>query len=186
MTQLTVISQTLAQPVIAHVVLDVLLVIAAVIDWRSYRLPNWLTLGGAGLGLAMSVLPQGIGFFESLLGAWTGLVLLLPLYVLGMTGAGDVKLMAMVGAFLGLPDVLLALLFTLIAGGVAAIGFAAWRRKVSRMVLNARDLMQLTALAAIHGQRPELGAISSVGRLPYGLCVCVGTFAWLAWAHVRW
>jgi prepilin peptidase CpaA len=185
MTQLTLIPQTLVQPVIAHMVLDVLLVIAAVIDWRTYRLPNWLTLGGAAVGLAMSVLPQGIGFFESLSGACTGLVLLLPLYALGMTGAGDVKLMAAVGAFLGLPDVLFALLFTLIVGGVVAIGFATWRRNVVRMVLNARDLLQLTALAAIHGQRPQLGAVSSAGKLPYGICICFGTFAWLAWAYVR-
>jgi prepilin peptidase CpaA len=186
MTQLTLIPQTLTQPVMAHAVLDVLLIVAAVIDWRSFRLPNWLTLGGIAVGLVMSVLPQGIGFLGSLLGAGTGLVLLLPLYALRMTGAGDVKLMAMVGAFLGLPNVLFALLFTLVAGGVAAIGLAMWRRHVTRMVLNARDLLQLTALAAIHGQKPGPGSISSVGKLPYGICVCVGTFTWLAWAQVRW
>jgi prepilin peptidase CpaA len=185
MAQLTLIPQTLALP-IAHVVLDALLVVAAIIDWRTFRLPNWLTLGGVAVGLAMSVLPQGIGFLESLLGAGTGLVLLLPLYALGMTGAGDVKLMAMVGAFLGVPNVLFALMFTLVVGGMAAIGFAIWRRRVARMVLNARDLVQLTALAAVHGQRPAPGSIASVGKLPYGVCVCIGTFAWLAWPYVRW
>jgi len=185
MFQLHLIPPSLAQPITLGV-LNALLVVAAIIDWRTFRLPNWLTLGGIGLGLVMSTLPRGIGLEESLLGAGTGLILLLPLYALGMSGAGDVKLMAMVGAFLGLPNVLFALLLTLVTGGVAAIGFAIWRRRVARMVLNARDLLQLTAMAAAHGHKPALGAISSVGKLPYGICVCIGTFAWLAWPHVRW
>ncbi|AMO24454.1 prepilin peptidase [Ramlibacter solisilvae] len=184
MLQLNLIPHALTQPVVALLVLDAMLLAAAVIDWRTFRLPNWLTLGGAAVGLTMSVLPEGIGFFESLLGAGTGLIVLLPLYAMGMTGAGDIKLMAAVGAFLGLPHVLFAILCTLIVGGIVAIGFAMWRRSVARMVLNARDLMQLTALAAVHGERPQLGLISSIGRLPYGICVCAGTYAWLLWVYV--
>lgn len=170
---------------LTHIALDVLLVMAAVIDWRTYRLPNWLTMGGTLVAYMLSLTAGGIGIVDSVVGWAIGLVLMLPLYGLRMTGAGDVKLMAMVGAFLGLPDVLFALLLTMIAGGIAAVAFAAWRRNVSRMVVNARDLLQLTAMAAAHGQRPSLGSMPSVGKLPYGICVCIGTFAWLAWVHVR-
>lgn len=161
------------------VVLAGLLCAAAIIDIRTYRLPNWLTVGGTLLGIAWSLLPGGTDLTHSLLGAVTGLVALIPFYALRIMGAGDVKLMAAVGAFLGVPELFPAMIFTFIAGGLMAVGFAAWRRSLSRTLLNARDLVEMTALAAVHGERPFLDAVSSTGKLPYGLCVCVGTLGWL-------
>ncbi|MEJ6022092.1 A24 family peptidase [Ramlibacter sp. PS4R-6] len=168
-----------------HWLLEGLLVAAAVIDWRTSRLPNWLTFGGAAAGLLASVLPHGIGIGSSVLGAAAALALLLPLWLLRVTGAGDVKLLAMAGAFLGVPDVFFALLLTMAAGGALALGFAAMRGSLGRMVANTRDLLQVTALAAVHRQRPATGAIASVGKLPYGVCVCLGTSAWLAWRALQ-
>jgi prepilin peptidase CpaA len=168
-----------------HIVLAALVIAAAVVDWRTHRLPNVLTLGGLLVGLAVGSLPGGIGALDASLGALTGLAALLPLYVLGVTGAGDVKLLAMVGAFLGLPDVLSALLVTLVAGGLVALGFAAWHQKVRRLAVNVRDLLQLSAMAAAHGYRPDLANAQSIGKLPYGICICIGTLAWLAWVHWR-
>lgn len=169
----------------AHLVLQALLLAAAVIDWRTHRVPNWLTLGGTVAALMMSLLPSGVGPVDSILGALTALALLLPLYVLRVTGAGDVKLVAMVGAFLALPDLLYALVFILIAGGLCAIGLAAWHRRLVRLASNTRDITQLAAMAALHGHRPLLSGVASVGKLPYAVCVCAGTLAWLAWAHLR-
>ena len=166
-------------------ILEGLIVAAAVADWRKSRLPNALTFGGAAIGLLLSLLPQGIGIAASALGAAAALALLFPLWMLRVTGAGDVKLLAMVGTFLGVPDIFFALLFTMAAGGVFAIGFAAMRGGLPRMFANARDLFQVTALAAMNRQRPATGDIASVGKLPYGVCVCVGTSAWLAWQAVH-
>jgi prepilin peptidase CpaA len=122
---------------------------------------------------------------HSVLGALTALAVLLPLYVLGATGAGDVKLVAMVGAFLGLPDLLYALPLMLVAGGLCALGYAAFHRSLGRLASNTRDLTQMAAFAALIGQRPSLQGVASIGKLPYGLCVCIGTLAWLAWIHLR-
>lgn len=164
-----------------HLVLEGLLVAAAVIDWRTSRLPNVLTLGGLAAGLVASVLPSGIGLSDSLLGAASMLALMLPLWMLHVTGAGDVKLLAMAGSFLGVPGVFFALLLTMVAGGIFALGLGLAGGSLMRMAANARDLLHLTALAAVHRQRPHTGAIASVGKLPYGVCVFIGTSSWLAW-----
>ena len=103
-------------------VLVALLLLAAVIDWRTYRIPNWLTVSGMVVGLLYnSIGPSpASGFWLALAGLGVGLVMLLPLYVLRVMGAGDVKLMAMVGAFLAVPGVIYAALYSLIAGGIVA------------------------------------------------------------------
>jgi prepilin peptidase CpaA len=161
-----------------------LLVIAGVIDFRTMRIPNWLTYGGTVLGLLFSaVIPAAVqpGILSALGGLALGLVLLLPLYALRVMGAGDVKLMAMVGAFLGVGATLSAVLFTFIVGGAAALAFAMWHRALGRMAINVRDLVQWMAFAAAAGLRPAAAApAASVGKLPYGISICVGTIASLA------
>src|SRR6478672_7302054 len=119
--------------------LIVLLVAAAVIDWRTLRIPNWLTVGGMALGIAISAthatsMRTGLGAGTA--GALTGLVLLLPLYVLRLLGAGDVKLMAMVGAFVGPSGTLGALLYVVVTGGIAALLVAARRGALRRLLEN--------------------------------------------------
>lgn len=178
-----VLAKVLAQPQI--VALIALLVVGAVIDWRTYRIPNWLTVGGAAFALihsALSATTWHAGLLAALAGLGVGLVSLLPLYVLRVMGAGDVKLMAMVGAFLGTPDILFAVLWTFIAGGVAAVAFALWHRAFARMATNIRDVVQSMAFAAATGQRSAagIGATRSIGNLPYGISISAGTIAWLA------
>lgn len=166
-------------------VLIALLVAAAVIDWRTRRIPNWLTLGGLLYGLAYNaVVPPPLrgGLGWALAGAAVGLAVLLPLYVFRIIGAGDVKLMAMVGAFLGAGATLQALVFTLVAGGVAAVGFAVHHRSAMRLARNTGAVVQSLAFAALAGTRgvDPLAAGASVGRMPYGVCICIGTVACLA------
>lgn len=174
-----------AQPRI--VVLAALVIAAAVTDARTRRIPNELTFGGAALGLVFAAagVDAGPSLADALGGALFGLAVLLPLYVMRAAGAGDVKLMTLVGTFLGLPDVLFAFALTCVIGGVMAFAFAMRRRSVGRMVLNVRDLVALTAFAAVHGQRPATQAMPSVGRLPYAVCVCAGTLLWLAWVQLH-
>lgn len=173
----------LARP--QHLVLVLLLVIAAVIDARTYRIPNWLTASGMLFGLAYNTLaaPSALaGLAASSGGLAFGLVILLPVYAIRVMGAGDVKLMAMVGAIVGLPDVIYAALYALITGGIAAVGFALYRKAFRRMTGNVVDIMRSMAFAAMVGNRPEpaLSGRASIGRLPYGVSIAAGTIAWLA------
>ncbi len=76
--------------------------IAGFTDWRSRRIPNWLTVGGLALAILVNSLTRGwAGAKDSLLGAGLGLVLLLPFVLMRSLGAGDWKLIGGLGSFLG-------------------------------------------------------------------------------------
>jgi prepilin peptidase CpaA len=146
-------------------------VYAAWCDARTRRIPNLLTLGSALAGLLLAAVGFGDGpsFGSSIGGAVLGLGLLLPLYAIRALGAGDAKLMAAVGAFVGAPAMLFVFLLTGVVGGIAAIALATRRRMLGRLAANAHDLLHF-----------QFAAVNSVGRLPYGVCICAGTLAWLA------
>jgi prepilin peptidase CpaA len=185
MLELNTFAQPLAKLLASprEIVLVALLIAAAVIDCRTYRIPNWLTFGGAVFGLLYNTAAHGFmaGLPPALGGLGIGLAMLLPLYALRVMGAGDVKLMAMVGAFLGSSEILYAVLFTFIVGGVAALAFGIYRRALRRMTGNVVDIVRFMAFAAVAGSRPTpvpAGSIS-IGALPYGVSIAVGTIAWL-------
>jgi prepilin peptidase CpaA len=93
-------------------------------------------------------------------------------------GAGDVKLMAMTGAFLGLHDTLWALLATFVAGGVLSIVFALRSHSLRRLFGNLALLAQGAALGG--GLRANTADTrASVGTLPYGVAIAGGTIGYL-------
>lgn len=165
-------------------ILFTLLLLASVSDCRTYRIPNWLTLGGTAFALAYSVavpFSPRLGFGWALGGMALGLCFMLPLYVMGVMGAGDVKLMAMVGAFLGLYSTLYAVLFVFVFGGVAALVYALWTRSLRRMAGNARRAVQSLVFSTIAGLRPgfAMSPGESIGRMPYAVSISLGTLAYV-------
>lgn len=168
--------------------LSALLLAAAWSDMRSHRIPNALVLSGALAAVLLNaILPEASGILDSLAGAGVGLALLLPLYLLRAMGAGDVKLMAMVGAFLGPRDVTGAVLCTFVAGGLLAL-VVAWQRGVLRKVLsNIRMMLFMGATRVSMGSLPVMeDAPESGGKLPFGVAIAVGTMAYVAAMHWGW
>ena len=163
-------------------VLVLLLVAAAVIDYRSFRIPNRLTGTGLVLGLALGAIASGLdGFLSALGGAAAGMALLLPMYILRVMGAGDVKLMAAAGSFLGLSQIVPAVLAVFITGGVAALVFVVAHRCVPRLAANLKHVVQGAVLSVITGQAvPGMTPAMSVGRLPYGMSISAGILFYLA------
>ncbi len=161
-------------------VLLTVLIAAAVIDIRRHRLPNVLTVSAAVLGI---ILQGGLhgwsGFLNGLAGFCTGLFLLLPFYAAQWMGAGDVKLMAAVGAFLGWPDSLLAVALTSGAGSLAALGFLAAQGGLAdygrRYGLMAKCLFFTGKVAYV----PPTPGESSTLLFPYALAIALGTSATL-------
>ena len=163
--------------------LMLLLLFAAVEDCRSHRIPNRIVL----LGIAFAVIDQCVRWpvLEGPLfvfgGALVGLTLFLPLYLLRAMGAGDVKLLAMVGAFLGPADTIRVALATMMVGGLMAIGFVVVKGTVGRMARNLRALFQVGLLDVLGGRAPDLQVTPSLsaGRLPYGVAISTGTVGYL-------
>lgn len=164
-------------------VLLAILVAAAVIDYRTLRIPNWITLPAIVYGLAYNATHATsvtAGLATAGFGLAAGLLLLLPLYVLRVMGAGDVKLMAAIGAFLGAGPTLTAALFVFIAGGLAAVAFALSRGAAGRFVANLRFILMGLLLPGGGLARMRLAAAApSIGKLPYGLSIAAGTTAFL-------
>jgi prepilin peptidase CpaA len=105
-----------------------LLAIAVLSDMRERRIPNQLVVTGLLLGLVGHTWLAGAGgIMVAVSGSLVGLLCLLPFYISGGLGAGDVKLMAMCGAFLGPLQVVVASVASLVVGGVVGLVLAFWQ-----------------------------------------------------------
>ncbi|OFW11705.1 MAG: hypothetical protein A3H96_03220 [Acidobacteria bacterium RIFCSPLOWO2_02_FULL_67_36] len=144
---------------------------ATVVDIRSRRIPNGLTatMSGIGIGLAATG-ASGISLGAATFGFVLGFALMLPGHALGATGAGDVKLMAAVGAILGPATVVTAFLFTAIAGGILAVAVAAQRRRLAATFAGTGRL-----IAAPAGVKQQISAADMTRRFAYGPAIAVGS-----------
>ena len=163
---------------------SIVLVEAAVIDGLKLRVPNWLTYHFALGGLAFAAWTGGSSLFLwSLAGLATGLALLMPLYAIGGMGAGDVKLLAGVGAWVGAWTTVWAFATSAVVGGLMAVAMVAWSgqyvhhwvqfQAIGHEILTIRNPEKLAAIAAERKPRMKL--------LPYGIPIAVGTIAYFAW-----
>jgi len=164
--------------------LMLLLLIAAVCDYRTHRIPNVLTACGALFGVIYTtVVPpfiHGTALF-SLLGLLVGVLMFLPVYLLRAMGGGDVKLLAMIGTFLGPVETFYAAIASMIVGGFLSILWVLVRGRMLQMLQNIAGLFQLTLLSAFAGSPPSLRIApeASVGKLPYGVAIAIGTIGYL-------
>ena len=159
---------------------------AVITDLRARIIPNALVLAGALSGVLLAALhPQGIGFLSGLGGLALGLALFLPIYLLRAMGAGDVKLMAMAGAFLGYPAIFEAALWVLLTGGALALVFALRRGVARRMAVNLREMFY-SAAASVHIRSvPDFSTgPQTAARLPYAVAIALGVAAFLLARHL--
>jgi len=156
--------------------------IACVCDLRTRRIPNLLTFGGSALAVAYSLWISSLGGLAASVGGWTaGLALFLPMFLLGGMGAGDVKLAACLGAWLGPRAALFVALYSAIAGGVMAVSVALATGYFKQAVANVWLLLAHWRVVGIR-PLPELTLEGSRGpRLPFALPIFAGAIAamWL-------
>jgi prepilin peptidase CpaA len=152
------------------------LLIAAIIDMRVQKIPNLLTFPAAALALFYHCFTNGIsGFLFSIGGLVTGTALLLIPYLLGGMGAGDAKLMGVVGGTIGAKGVFIAFLFTAIAGGVYALVFIFYYRRHFRGFF-VKQFDTLLTLILTRKYIPETTMMYETRpRLCYGLAIAFGT-----------
>jgi prepilin peptidase CpaA len=156
--------------------------IACVFDLHRRRIPNALTFGAAGLAFITAAIIGGLSATGASMAGWAvGLAIWLPLYVLGGMGAGDVKLMAAVAAWLGVVDGFHAALYAGVAGGALAV-VVALLHGCMRQTWSNVQLLVLHWRVAGFAPHSQLTLDSSTSpRLAYAVPVLVGTVAavWL-------
>lgn len=164
-----------------------LVLTAVVCDLRTRRIPNVLVGVGIALGFLFQIVAQlggdpfvnsigASGFGWALLGGLTGLALFVPFYALRTLGAGDVKLLAMVGVWLGPQHVVSATLWTLLAGGVLALVAALATGVLRQVLVNLHALVITSLMQAQAGGGLRVAApTQTTGRLPYAVAIGCGT-----------
>ncbi len=150
-------------------------------DVRTRRIPNLLTGPALLLGIAVNaVWHGGAGALNGLEGMAVAGALLLPGWLLGWMGAGDVKLVAAVGAWLGFPLGVFAALASLMAGGVIALIVAARKGVLKRSLWGAAMLGSWVTTGPLQSAPPP---VTSGVRFPFACAVLAGSVTAL-WIHV--
>jgi prepilin peptidase CpaA len=166
---------------ILKIVLCLILFVSFVTDIRNRKILNLVTLPSIIFALIYYTFTSGLeGFLFSVKGFLVGLSMLLIPYLLGGMGAGDVKLMAAIGALMGTSFVLYSFICTALIGGAIAITLIIKRKGVRELLKNF--LFNLSFL------KGNLGSIvlkkennSSRISFPYGVAIVLGTFCTLIW-----
>lgn len=163
-----------------QVALLLLVSVAAVNDIATRRIPNRLLLLGLGCALLLHLLSAhpGDSMIASLQGMATGLAIFLPFYLLRGMAAGDVKMMAVVGAFTGPATAFEIAVLTWCAGGVMAVLTILVRGHLRLAIGNIGRMLVgiVTPGAGMLAPAQE----KSAGSMPYGLAIAIGTVAVLA------
>ena len=160
------------------------MVLAAFLDLRSRRIPNWLTVTGAVTGLSVNIyLHHWAGLLTGLLGMLLALAVYGFLFALRAMGGGDVKLMAAVGAFTGPREWLTIFAITAIVGGLFAMLTLLTRGGLKRTLSNIGVILgSLVRLRAPHGDRPDLDVSNPSSRtLPHGAAIASGVLSYFLW-----
>ena len=156
---------------------------AAVFDLRYRRIPNWLNLSAAVFGVAANLLLfRSHGLTMALLGILCSLVVYVPLYLLRGMGAGDVKLMAAIGAIVGPINWLWIFLLTALLGGVVSVLYVAARGRLRQTLWNLLTLVQELLRARLPAVRePRLDVCHRDAlRMPHGALIALGAVVFLA------
>ena len=142
----------------------------AAIDLWTRRVPNPLTMGLATIGVVFAACGiGGLTLGASLAGLALGLVLMLPGHLIGATGAGDVKLFAAAGAFIGPTHIMIAFLYTVLAGGAIALIVAVGRQRLQQTIGRAARLV-----ASAGGNVAAIESPLEHNRFAYAPAIAVG------------
>ncbi len=173
-------------------VLAAIVPVALVASWydcRQHRVPNWLNASVALTGLgAQAALggPAGLAFgFQGML---VGFGMLVLLWAMKGMGAGDVKLMAALGTWLGPQMTFFAVLVGGLVGGVVALGMIVYHRNWSATASNLGVLMN--KVSRFDTAFSDYGSAQSIGKssgvVPYAVPLSIGTLIVVLANHTGW
>lgn len=169
-------------------VVTITLIVAAWIDGKELRVPNWITFPMVLSGLAFNTLWFGTGWglwdrglIGGLLGVVAGLATLMWLWALGGMGAGDVKLMAGIGAWLGPIVIWEVFVATAVIGAVMAVVMVwmqnDWKRHSTNFLVIIQEWKDMKKLGVSGVAASAAERKPTMRLLPYGIPICFGAIA---------
>jgi prepilin peptidase CpaA len=160
------------------VMLVALLIFCSATDLSVRRIPNAVLFPALMTGFFLNGIADGLsGLADSVAGLAIGVLMLMPLRVLGRMGAGDIKLLGVVGCILGAWGAIVAGIATLIAGGIIAVAYLAWlviRPGVISQVSSAMQRITGKTLMPVDAMSLQTAREAEV---PYAIAIAAGTFA---------
>jgi prepilin peptidase CpaA len=172
-----------SMPTILKFVLLAIVLVAGTYDCRFRKIPNWINLSGVVLGLGVNtLLSEGHGLATAILGLLCSLAIYVPLYLVRGMGAGDVKLMAAVGAIAGPSNWVGIFIATALAGGVLAVIVIAvkkrWLHTLSNLAIIVPELFKFRAPSS-SDSRLDIRNADAL-RLPHAVSIALGSVAFLS------
>lgn len=159
------------------------LIIATILDVTKRRIPNWLTAAMAIIGLMHSLLKDGWGTLtEHLIAMLLGFVLFFIFYLIRAFGAGDVKLMAALGAVMGYPFILYVSIASVIAGGCLSFFQLLWKNGIKRVIF----FIYYSMKTLLTGRLKEFNrSIRGKETSPFSIAILAGsvTTLWLMYQN---
>lgn len=180
MQPFSALDPTIGTSIFPVLYLSVLLVFASITDFRHQKIPNYLTLPTVLTAMIYHFLSGGAqGLLFSLLGLLTGFAVLILPYAMGGMGAGDVKLMAAVGSFLGAQGALISFLLTALFGGVYALLAILYFRNIFKGVF--KEFFNTVLAFALTRKHTPVTLIKDKNkpRLCYGIAIALGTVTYM-------
>ena len=157
-----------------------LAVVAGWSDWRTRRIPNWLTVPGLAAGIALQSAAFGwTGAKNALLGAGLGLLLLLPFVLIKALGAGDWKLVGALGSFLGPAPLLTVLFGTILVNGLMAAVMIVRKGRVRQTLRNVAHMLGAVFTLHLPGREVTLDNPEAV-KVPFGVAFAIAVILFTA------
>jgi prepilin peptidase CpaA len=161
--------------IIVYSALLIFVLIAAIYDAATQKIPNWTVLLIVLLGMGWNIFfAQGLGIRDTGLGLLVGFMLMLPSYVFGGMGAGDVKLIAAIGSVVGINLVLDLVLYSYMAMFVMAILFIVVKGDLVKLLLRLRTFIYGLFAGVLAYQKPDPSDAAS-SRLPLAPAIALAT-----------
>lgn len=154
----------------------IVLVLATCTDLRNRRIPNWLVLPFLLAGISVSCWLHGWhGLGQSLAGFGMALLFFGAFFWIGGMGAGDVKLLAAIGAWIGPNQLLVALVMISLVGGAMALCWAIWRGFLLDLFKEAANLCCFWRRRGSHPYERLTLDHPAARKMPYAPAIMIGT-----------
>lgn len=151
-------------------------IIAIYTDIKYRKIFNYLTLPSIIIGFMLAIWSgESSVIFSRLVGFLVGLLILMPLFMLGGMGGGDIKLLAALGALGGYPFIIWSVIYMAFIGGIFAFFSLLWERQVAESI---KEMKGFGSSVAIFFHHPETSINLPDGKIkasiPYGVAIGFG------------